>query len=389
MLIGICGKSNTGKSTMFSAMTLVDAEISNRIFTTIKPNVGVAYARVECPCRSLGVKCSPKNSKCIDGVRLVPIKLADVAGLVPGAHRGRGIGNQFLSDIMEASAIINVIDISGSTDSDGNPVSRGSHNPEEDITFFEKEIDYWILGILTKNWGNIARKSPNEKTEDLIFKQLSGLGISRESVVQAMNKSPISPSSGEKELLSFVEMLRKTGKPIIIAANKIDVAGADEIFERFEAGEKIIPCSAESELALRRAAEKGLIKYVPGAGDFQITGEMDEKHRNALMFIKEKILKKYGSTGVQQTLDKAVFELLDMIVVYPVENEHRFSDKKGNVLPDAVLMKNGSTALELAYKVHEDIGKKFIAAVDARTGRHISAGYILKNGDIISIKAGK
>ncbi|MBI5060949.1 MAG: redox-regulated ATPase YchF [Candidatus Aenigmarchaeota archaeon] len=391
MIIGLCGKSNTGKTTMFSAMTLIDAEISNRIFTTIRPNIGIAYTRAECPCKSLGIKCKPKNSKCVDGTRLVPIKIVDVAGLVPDAHKGRGLGNQFLSDIMEASAIIHVVDISGSTDNDGNPVPRGSHDPVADVDFFKKEIDYWILGILMKNWGTILRKSPNEKFEELVYKQLSGLGVSRENVVQAINKSHISSLSGENELLAFIETLRKEGKPIIIAANKIDIAGADEIYKKISSAtrEECVPCSAEAELALRRAAEKGLISYMPGASDFQIVGEMDEKHKSALNFIKENVLAKYGSTGVQKLLDTAVFDMLKMIVVYPVENEHKFSDKKGTVLPDALLLRKGSTALDLAYKVHEDIGKKFIAAVDAKTGRHIAADYVLKNGDIISIKAGK
>ena len=140
MLIGVVGKSNTGKTTFFSAATLVDAEISNRIFTTIQPNKGVAYVRSKCPCKELDMKCSPRNSKCADGTRLVPVKLVDVAGLVPDAHKGRGLGNQFLSDIMEASAIIHVVDISGSTDSSGNPVPAGTHNPEEDIEFFVREI---------------------------------------------------------------------------------------------------------------------------------------------------------------------------------------------------------------------------------------------------------
>jgi len=374
---------------MFSAMTLIDAEISNRIFTTIRPNVGVAYARAECPCKKLGVKCSPKNSKCVDGTRLVPIKLIDVAGLVPDAHKGRGLGNQFLSDIMEASAIIHVVDISGSTDSDGNPVPRGSHDPAEDIAFFKKEIDYWIVGILRKNWETIIRKSPHEKFEDLVHRQLSGLGISRENIVQAMNKSPISASSGENELLAFIEILRKTSKPIIIAANKIDVPGADDIYRRLKMDEKNVACSAEAELALRRASQHGLVIYLPGSSDFEITNEMDEKHKNALNFIKDNVLKKYGSTGVQQLLDSAVFDLLGMIVVYPVEDEHKLTDKSGNILPDAHLIKKGSTALDLAFRVHEDIGKKFIAAVDARTGKHVSASYELKNGDIISIRAGK
>jgi ribosome-binding ATPase YchF (GTP1/OBG family) len=391
MLIGVCGKSNTGKTTMFSAMTLVDAEISNRIFTTIKPNVGIAYVRADCPCKSLGAKCNPQNSKCVNGTRLVPIRMIDVAGLVPDAHKGRGLGNKFLSDVMEASVIINVVDISGSTDDEGIPVQKGSHDPAKDIEFFQQEIDYWILGILQKG---AALKRPDLKKEEFakaLYKQLSGLGIKLEYIEEAVNQTSLALNSSDDKYLEFIEILRKTSKPIIIAANKIDVPGAEDLYLNVKkhTNERIVPCSAESELALRRADQKGLIRYVPGASDFEIIAEMDSPHKKALEFIRENVLKKYGSTGVQHVLDNAVFDLLDMMVVYPVENEHKLTDKKGNVLPDAILMKKGSNALDLAFRVHEDIGKKFIAAVDARTGKHISAAYELKNGDIISIKAGK
>jgi hypothetical protein len=149
MKIGVVGKTNVGKSTFFSAATMVDVDISNRIFTTIKPNVGVSYARTNCAEKELGLKCSPRNSKCENGVRLIPISLVDVAGLVPDAHLGKGLGNQFLSDLMEAEGLIHVLDLSGTTDAGGNPTS--GYDPEKDILFLEKEIDYWIEAILKKN----------------------------------------------------------------------------------------------------------------------------------------------------------------------------------------------------------------------------------------------
>lgn len=392
MLVGLVGKSNTGKTTLFSAATLVDAEISNRIFTTIEPNKGVTYVRAECPCKKLGVKCSPKNSKCADGVRYVPVKLVDVAGLVPGAHEGRGLGNQFLSDIMEADALIHVIDISGSTDESGVPCARGARDPKEDIKFLEEEIDYWILGILKKNFSASQRRAEamREDFAGIAHKQLTGLGIRSEEVKKAIAETSVTPQSNDFDLLEFVSMLRKNSKPIVIAANKIDVAGAEDNYDRLRGlGYDLTPCSAESELALRRAAEKGIIKYNPGDPDFELLHEIDAKQKAALEFIRQNVLHKYGSTGVQKIIDHAVFSVLGMIVVYPVENENKLTDRKNNVLPDALLMKKGSTAVDLAFKVHEDIGKKFIGAVDARTGRHLSASYELKDGDVISIKAGR
>ncbi len=393
MFVALVGKPNSGKSTFFSAAAMIDVEISNRIFTTIEPNKGVTYVRSACPCRALNIECTPQNSKCVDGVRYVPVKIIDVAGLVPDAHKGRGLGNQFLSDIMEADALIHVVDISGSTNSEGQIVEKGTHDPKEDIKFLEEEIDYWITGILKKNLHTLSRRveATKEKFSDVVYKQLAGLGIKLTDVEEAMTKIIITSQSLDDDLLEFVKILREKSKPIIIAANKIDSATSPAIFERIRdvTGIDIIPCSAESELALRKASDKGIIRYMSGDSNFKVVKELDQKQTAALNFIKDCVLKPYGSTGVQRCIDRAVFEILGMIVVYPVENEHKFSDKKGNILPHALLMKKGSTTLDMAFKVHEDIGKKFISAVDAKTGKHISANYELKNGDVISIKAGR
>lgn len=392
MLVGVVGKSNTGKTTFFSAATLVDAEISNRIFTTIEPNKGVTYVRAECPCRTFNVKCTPRNSKCVNGVRYVPIKIVDVAGLVPGAHLGKGLGNQFLSDVMEADALIHVVDLSGGTDETGNPVPAGTRDPKEDIKFLEEEIDYWVLGIIKRNLHTLSRKAEatKEKFSEIVHKQLTGLGIKPSEVEEAIAKTDISLHSDDYDFIKFIKILRERSKPIVIAGNKSDIPASKQNFERLtEMGYNIIPCSAEAELALRKAAEKGMLSYNPGDKDFSVLSEMDDRHISALNFILDSVLKPYGSTGVQKIIDKIVFDILRMIVVYPVENEHKLSDKKNNVLPDAFLMKSGSTALDLAYKVHEDIGKKFVGAVDAKTGKHLSSHYELRHGDIISIKAAR
>lgn len=387
MLLAVIGKPNVGKTTFFSAATLVDAEISNRIFTTIEPNKGATYVRAKCPCG--GGKCSPRNSKCVSGVRFVPIKMVDIAGLVPGAHLGRGLGNQFLSDIMEADALIHVVDIAGATDESGNPVAPGTRDPKDDIKFLEEEIDYWILGILKRNLTTLSRRMENTKESfsSVIEKQLSGLGIKLPDVEHAINETEISPNSDDYDLLKFIRLLREKSKPIVIAANKIDIGGEANLDRLTGLGFNLFPCSAESELALRRAADRGIIKYNAGDARFE-TLSVTDTQKKALENI-QKILDAYGSTGVQKVIDTLVFDILKMIVVFPVENEHKLTDRKGNVLPDAFLMKKGSTALDLAYKVHEDIGKKFIAAIDARSGRNVSASYELKNGDVISIKAGR
>ncbi len=390
--IGLVGLPNKGKSSFFKAATLKDVEIANYPFTTIKPNVGVGFVKTECPCKELNVTCSPRNSKCENGFRMIPVELVDVAGLVEGAHEGKGMGNQFLDDLRQADALIQVIDISGKTDNEGKSVV--GFGPAAEIEILENEIDLWLFGILKKNWDKFARliAMQHRKPEDFLSENLSGFGVSETHIMHASNNLNLDLNSiklwSEGELKSFAIELRRASKPIIIAANKVDVPDSDENLKKLQEAhtdKKIIPTSAESELALKNAAEHGLIKYASGNSDFESEGAPDEKQRNALDFIKKSVLEKYGSTGIQKCLNSAVFDILDKIVVYPVENENKYSDKHGNVLPDAFLIKNGSTALDLAYKVHTDIGGNFIHAVDARTKQRIGKDYVLKNRDVIKI----
>lgn len=385
--IAVVGKSNTGKTTFFSSATLIDAEISNRIFTTIEPNKGVTYVRTKCPCKKMNVRCNPKNSKCVDGIRFVPIKIMDTAGLVPDAHKGRGLGNQFLSDIMEADALIHIVDASGGTDMDGNPVEPGTNDPIDDIKFFEREIDYWIFGILNRNWKQIVKKVrlSGKGFDDMIFQQLSGLKISQIDIKTSLKRFNISVESNEKELMEFVKYLRKRCKPIVTVANKIDIPISEKNVKRMENyGFNPIVCCAEAELALRRAEKNRFIKYLPGDSDFEIIHKMGEKQKNALEFIKDKILKKFGSTGVQNAINTAVFKELDMITVYPVADINKLSDTKGNILPDACIIRNGTTLKEFASFIHSNLAETFIGGLDI-TKKKIGAEYRLKDGDVIEI----
>jgi ribosome-binding ATPase YchF (GTP1/OBG family) len=175
---------------------------------------------------------------------------------------------------------------------------------------------------------------------------------------------------------------------MLIVANKADLPTAEENIKRLqEKYENVIPASAEAELALIRASEAGLISYFPGDADFEIIKpeKLNESQKTALNYIKDNMLKKYGNTGVQEALNKVVFDILDMIVVYPVEDEHKLCDQKGNVLPDAILIPHGSKPRDLAYNIHTDIGEKYMHALDARSCRRVSSDYELKNCDVISI----
>jgi|APSaa5957512622_1039677.scaffolds.fasta_scaffold44326_2 ribosome-binding ATPase len=399
MLIGIVGKPSVGKSTFFRAATLAEAEIANYPFTTIKPNNGVAYVKIDCVDKEFSKQCNPRVGYCLKGSRFVPVEMIDVAGLVPGAHEGKGRGNQFLDDLRQADVLIHVIDISGSTNEKGEVVDSGSYDPAEDVKFLEVELDMWYLGILKKGWDKFARTIIQEKQEIhlALGKQLSGLGVTEEMVETAINnlnldkEKPISWT--DEELRKLATVLRKHTKPMIIAGNKIDVPGGAENLERLK---KMFPeyifigCSAESELALKEASKAGMIEYVPGSDSLEILKEdvLNDNQKKALKFIEDNILKKFGTTGVQIVLDKAIFELLGYLAIFP-GGASKLEDKDGNTLPDCFLLPAMSTALGFAYKLHTDLGKNFIRAIDVKTKRTVGKEHPLQHRDVIEIIAGR
>ena len=385
MLIGITGAPSKGKSTFFSAATMVNVEISPRPFTTIEPNKGATYISVDCPCKPAGMKCNPKNSKCENGKRLIPVSIVDLAGLVPGAHEGKGLGNKFLDDVRTADVLIQIVDASGKTDEEGNPIEN--FDPAKEVIFLETEISYWISNILKRAWSKIKGRDI-----DAVASTLTGLKIKENGIVKVAEKLGLPTEKlnwTEDEILDFSKSIREHAMPIVIAANKIDVAGAAENYkklkERFPE-KTIIPVYSEGELVLRRANEKGIVKYTPGDYDFEILNASPQQ-KEALMRVKE-VIKKNNGTGVQQVIDEAVFRRLGLIVVYPVSDEHKYTDHFGAVLPDAVLVRNGTTAIEFAEGIHADLAKNFIFAIDAKKKLRVAKDYVLKNGDIIKIVSG-
>ncbi|MDY6966364.1 MAG: redox-regulated ATPase YchF [Halobacteriota archaeon] len=385
--IAIAGKPNSGKSTLFKASTLANVEIANYPFTTIGANHGVSYVRVKCPCLELDERCG----NCTDGNRFVPIEMIDVAGLVPDAHKGRGLGNEFLDHLRQAQAIIHVIDASGGTDMEGNPVEIGAHDPMEDVAFLEDEIAMWIHGILKRRWTQLSRKAQYEglKIEHVLAEQLAGIGVDDLDAKLAISQRDLDrekPQSWtDEDLIGLSKLIRAINKPMILAANKMDVAPPDNIERLMKLDCMVIPSSSEGELALRMAAKGKLIKYLPGDQDFEIASEkITSQQRGGLERIRDLLLK-YKSTGVQECLNRTVFDLLNQIVVYPVEDEGKFCDSNGNVLPDAFLMAQGSNPHDLAYKVHSDIGDGFLYAIDARTKRRLGEKNILEDNDVIKV----
>ncbi len=398
--VGIVGKPSCGKTSFTNAACMTDFKVGSYPFTTIEANVGVAHVRTECVCKEFNVDDNPQNSICIDGIRLIPVKLIDVAGLVPGAHKGRGMGNKFLDDLRQADVLIHIVDASGALDAEGQEVSEGTYDPVDDVRFLEKEITEWILGIVQKDWRRISGRIRSEgaKLDEMLLEKLSGLNVKKAHILKAIRESGLKAENADKwnddEIRRFIRTLQQIAKPIIIAANKIDKPDAQSNYIRLKEAFPdylIMPVSALAERVLRELDKKGIIKYIPGDTDFDIIQpeKLNDKEIAQLEKIKGEILQKYNGTGVQNILNSAVFDFLHMITVYPVFDVNTLSDSNGNVLPDVYLVPEGITAKEFAGVIHTDLMESFIHAIDARTKMRISDKHVLEDRAIIKIVSAK
>jgi ribosome-binding ATPase YchF (GTP1/OBG family) len=395
MLVGLVGKPSAGKSTFFKAATLMDVLIAAYPFATIKPNTGVGYVRVPCICKEFNTKCNPRTGSCNGELRFVPVELMDVAGLIEGASEGKGLGNQFLTDLSRADAFIHIVDVSATTDAEGKECSPDKGNPIKDIQMLENELDLWYLGILNKAWGPLIRKIVIEKTDlvKAIAKQFSGLNVTEDDVKAVNRKLNLDPEKAgtwtAQDLRNFAHEIRHMTKPMIVAANKIDKSSGMDWYHKIKEempNLRMIACSADSELSLRQAAKAGMIDYVPGNKDFKLHEEkLNDKQKQALKMIKENILDKFNEgTGVQALLDATVFSLLKYIAVFPA-GAHKLADSKGNILPDCFLVPGGTTALQFAFKLHTDLGNNFVKAINARTKQAVGKDHPLNHRDGIEI----
>ncbi|MFA6330040.1 MAG: YchF-related putative GTPase [Candidatus Micrarchaeia archaeon] len=391
VLLAVCGKPNVGKSTFMAAATGTAPQIANYPFTTIDPNKGVCFTNVQCPHVRLKITCTPNNSRCEDGTRRVPANIVDVAGIVPGAHEGKGMGNRFLSDVAAADALIIVADASGGTDDSGNIVAFGSHDAAADVKLFLDELDDWFYEVVGRN----AKKFKGTHTvlEDF-FQSLAGIGIPYADAKDAYSKLGLGPEPhklSDAEVRRLSDMLRRRTKPFLVAANKCDSSYAQKNIESLKEAypdAPVIAVFADYELALQRAKTSGIVEYDGKKIALTAKGAQNERAAEAIKKIGAAVAA-YGSTGVQEAIDRAVFSLAQQVVVFPVEDETHYSNHFGKVLPDAIMLRQGSTPVELAGAIHADLASHFLYAVDCEKKTRIGKDHKLATGEIIKVVSTK
>lgn len=393
--IGLIGKTNTGKTTFFNSATLGSGEISNYPFTTRQPTVGNADAITLCVHKEFNVLDNPKNSRCVDGWRFIPVELVDLPGLIKGAWKGKGLGNQFLSIAAQSDALLHIVDVSGGIDASGKITEPGTGDPIADIADIEEELVMWYLKLLEGNRDKISRAiNSGADTISALTEIFRGIGVREWHVKSALETNKLLDAKFDDwdpaKTKDFSWSLREISKPTLIVANKVDLPYASENFKRLREeykGSIIVPASADAELTLRRAESRGMIKYLPGDERFEINNQkkLNDKQRWALNFIRKDILGEYLRTGVQFAINVSVFKLLRMNAVYPIADVSKLSDKHGNILPDVYLMKSGSTIEDLAREIHTELVKGLLYAIDIRDGLRLPTNYHVKDRDILSI----
>ena len=377
--IGIAGKPNAGKSTLFSAITGTMVAIGNYAFTTTQPNDGIGFMDTVCPHLELGKPCNPRRGRCENGTRFIPVEMVDVPGLIEGSSEGKGMGNMFMDALRDTTAIINLLD----------PVSEEKRilSPEElihDAESTENEIIRWFTSRFSSDWEKFSRKlSQSHITlEEALLQKAAFFNLKQRDIREILQRHHFTEDItkwGEDEKREFSSIVMSEIRPIIRVLNKGDlIENRNQYVDR---GFVII--SSDYELSIERAFNAGLIE---GIKDIRPKEKANQKQKEAI----QKMDTDYKSGSLSRIFDvltDIIRKNLRKIVVYPVYDETKWCDKDGNVLPDAIIMSQGQTAEDLAYEVHTDIGEGFIRAINGRTKMILGRNYELKDSDVIRIIA--
>ena len=360
MKLGIVGLPNVGKSTLFNSLTKAGAESANYPFCTIDPNVGI----VAVPDERLKQLGDMYNSK---KVTPAVIEFVDIAGLVKGASKGEGLGNQFLANIREVDAIVHVVRCF----EDGNVVHvDGSIDPVRDIETINLELIFSDIEILERRIAKTSKGARNDKT---LAKELALLEQVKEHLESGNTAKTFALSGDEEEESWFASYNLLTAKPVIYAANVAEEDLADD-----GASNPFV-----QNVRTQAAAENSEV-FVICAQIEQEIAELDEEEK--AMFLEELGLKESGL----EKLIKASYSLLGLISYLTAgEDETR-----------AWTIVKGTKAPKAAGKIHTDFERGFIRAEVVNYQDLLDCGslsaakekgivglegkeYVVKDGDVI------
>ncbi len=360
MKLGIVGLPNVGKSTLFNSLTKAGAESANYPFCTIDPNVGIVAVPDE-RLKQLGDMYQSKK------VTPAVIEFVDIAGLVKGASKGEGLGNQFLANIREVDAIVHVVRCF----EDANIVHvDGSVDPARDIETINLELIFSDVEILERRISKVAKQARMDKT---LAKELELLEAVKKHLEDGKLAKNFEVPDDEDMQEWFASYNLLTAKPTIYAANVTDDELADDAAN-----------NAHVAAVRKMAQEEGSEVFVICAQIEQEIAELDDDEK--AMFLEELGLQESGL----EKLIKASYSLLGLISYLTAgEDETR-----------AWTIKKGTKAPQAAGKIHSDFERGFIRAEvvnyqDLLDCKSLSAAkekgivglegkeYVVKDGDVI------